>query len=83
MPLRTIHTEVKLHGSDGTIGAEETTSQAWFDNVRIYPRPENHHVGIRLVRPDGGQIWFREDNGWPPKIIDSEGRVRSIEDIEV
>jgi hypothetical protein len=83
LPLRTIHTEVKLHGSQGTAGAEETTSRAWFDNVRIYPRPENHHVGIRLVRPDGGQIWFRENNGWPPKIIDSEGKTRSIEDIEV
>lgn len=83
LPLRTIHTEVKLHGSQGSAGAEETTSQAWFDNVRIYPRPENHHVGIRLVRPDGGQIWFREDNGWPPKIIDSEGESRSIENIEV
>ena len=83
LPLRTIHTEVKLHGSPGTAGAEETTSQAWFDNVRIYPRPENHHVGIRLVRPDGGQIWFRENGGWPPKIIDSAGQIRSIEDIEV
>ncbi len=86
LPLRTIHTEVKLHGSPGTAGAagaEETTSQAWFDNVRIYPRPESHHVGIRLVRPDGGQIWFREDGGWPPKIIDSAGKTRSIEDIEV
>jgi hypothetical protein len=40
-------------------------------------------VGIRLVRSDGGQIWFRENGGWPPQIVDSEGRVRSIEDIEV
>jgi hypothetical protein len=83
LPLRTIHTEVKLHGSQGTVGAEETTSQAWFDNVRIYPRPESHHVGIRLVRPDGGQIWFRENGGWPPKITDPQGKFRSIEDIEV
>jgi hypothetical protein len=35
------------------------------------------------VRPDGGQIWFRENGGWPPKIIDSDGRSRSIEDVEV
>jgi hypothetical protein len=83
LPLRTIHTEVKLHGSQGSTGAKETESQAWFDNVRIYPRPENHYVGVRLVRPDGGQIWFRENNGWPPKIIDSDGKTRSIEDIEV
>lgn len=83
LPLRTIHTEVKLHGSQGTADAQETTSQAWFDSVRIYPRPESHHVGIRLVRPDGGEIWFREDNGWPPKIIDPQGQVRPIEDIDV
>lgn len=83
LPLRTIHTEVKLHGSDGAPGAEETTSQAWFDNVRIYPRPENHHIGVRLVRPDGGQIWYRENGGWPPKVIDAQGQVRSIENIEV
>lgn len=83
LPLRTIHTEVKLHGSPGTAGAAETNSRAWFDNVRIYPRPENHHVGIRLVRSDGGQVWFRENGGWPPKIIDSAGKARSIEDLEV
>ncbi len=47
------------------------------------PRPENYYVGVRLVRPDGEQIWFRESGGWPPKIVDRQGHVRSIEDIEV
>jgi hypothetical protein len=75
LPLRTIHTEVKLHGSQDNAGAEETTSQARFDNVRICPRPESHHVGIRLVRPDGGQIWFRENGGWPPEITDPQEQV--------
>jgi hypothetical protein len=51
--------------------------------VRIYPRPESHHVGIRLVRANGREIWFREDDGWPPKIIDAAGTTRSIEDLEV
>jgi len=86
LPLRTIHTEVKLHGSAavpvGTAKAE-TRSQAWFDNVRIYPRAENHHVGVRLVRADGRHIWFRENDGWPPKIVDGKGKTRSIEDLEV
>lgn len=60
-----------------------TESQAWFDNVRIYPRPENHHVGIRLVHANGREIWFRENDGWPPKIVDASGKTRSIEDLEV
>ncbi|MHB8898762.1 MAG: hypothetical protein ACYC6Y_08450 [Thermoguttaceae bacterium] len=86
LPLRTVHTEVKLHGSQATApGATNvaTESQAQFDNVRIYPRPENHHVGIRLVRANGREIWFRENDGWPPKIVDAPGKVRSIEDLEV
>jgi hypothetical protein len=86
LPLRTVHTEVKLHGSHAApLGAANvvTESQAWFDNVRIYPRPDSHHVGIRLVRPDGREIWYRENDGWPPKIIDAQGQVRSIEDLEV
>ena len=86
LPLRTIHTEAKLHGNStaapGAVNAE-TKSQAWFDNVRIYPRPENHHVGVRLVRSDDRQIWFRESDGWPPRIIDGQGKSRSIEDLEV
>ena len=86
LPLRTVHTEVKLHGSlptpPGTTNAV-TESRAWFDNVRMYPRPENHYVGVRLVRADGGQVWFRENDGWPPKITDAQGKIRSIEDLEV
>ena len=84
LPLRTVHAEIKLHGNQGLPeSARNTVSEAWFDQVRIYPRPENHHVGIRLVRPNGGPIWFREDDGWPPKISDPAGRSRSIEDLEV
>ncbi|MCU0963372.1 MAG: hypothetical protein MUF48_25050 [Pirellulaceae bacterium] len=84
LPLRTVHTEVKLHSQLGSArGDKETTSQAWFDNVRIYPRPPSHHIGIRLVRPDGNHIWVRQNGGWPPKITDPQGRLRSIEDIEV
>lgn len=86
LPLRTVHTEIKLHGNHGWPGPDQaagSSSRAWFDNVRIYPRPESHHVGVRLVRPDGGPIWFREDDGWPPKITDAAGKIRSIEDLEV
>lgn len=86
LPLRTIHTEIKVHGSEAVPGHTEdapTRSQAWFDNVRIYPRPQSHHVGVRLVQADGRPIWFRENNSWPPKIVDEQGKSRSIEDLEV
>jgi hypothetical protein len=86
LPLRTIHTEIKLHGSTAAAPdapQEVTRSEAWFDNVRIYPRPESHHVGIRLVDTNGRDIWFREDGGWPPRFIDRQGETRSLEELEV
>lgn len=81
LPLRTIHTEVKLNAQTPSDDPAETSSAAWFDNVRIYPRPENHHVAVRLVQPDGSPVWFRE--GWPPSITDAAGRTRPITDLEV
>jgi len=85
LPLRTVHTEVKLNGNHGVKPGTppDVTSQAWFDNVRIYPRPQSHHVGIRLVGPRGGPIYSREGGGWPPMITDAAGKVRKISDLKV
>jgi hypothetical protein len=85
LPLRTVHAEVKLNGNYGRKpGApEEATSRAWFDNVRVYPRPRSHSVGLRLVGPRGGAIFTREGRGWPPMITDAAGRVRKISDLRV
>jgi hypothetical protein len=84
VPLRTVHAEVKLNGNLTVKAgaAPETTSQAWFDNVRIYPRPQSHHVGIRLVGA-GGDPMYTYERGWPPMIMDAAGNVRKISDLQV
>jgi hypothetical protein len=86
LPLRTVHTELKFRGSEtpATKSESETKSEAWFDNVRIYPRPQSHYVGIRLVGPSGEKIWSRKDgNGWPPTITDANGHKRGIQDLQI
>jgi hypothetical protein len=85
LSLRTIHTEVKIHGNLwGRAGEQgEPTSTAWFDNVRIYPRAPSHHVGVQLVRPDGSPIWIRDQDRWPPVIRDSAGKTRKISDLKL
>ncbi len=83
--LRTVHTEIKINGCDPVSGAapSPTVSQAWFDNVRIYPCPQSHFVGFRLVTPNGDPIWRRPNNGWPPIFMDPSGKVRPISDLTV
>lgn len=83
--LRTIHTELKVDGYDVAPGGPrpETVSRAWFDNVRIYPRPQSHSVGVRLVTPAGEPIWRRPNDGWPPIFTDASGRTRRIDELTV
>lgn len=83
--LRTIHTELKVDGYDVAHGGPrpETVSRAWFDNVRIYPRPQSHSVGVRLVTPDGEPIWRRPNDGWPPVFTDAAGQTRRINELTV
>lgn len=85
LPLRTAHAELKFYGNHGPRPATptEVTSRAWFDNVRIYPRPQSHHIGIRLVRADGTEIWERPGNSWPPIVADAAGKSRKITDLKV
>lgn len=82
--LRTVHCEVKFRGGLPAKGPGVTTSRGWFSELRMYPRPETHPVGVRLVREDGSQIWSRgADEAWPPKIRVGDGPERSIEDLAV
>ncbi len=85
LPLRTAHAELKFYGNHGARPAipAEVTSRAWFDNVRIYPRPQSHHIGIRLVRANGTEIWERPGNIWPPIVADAAGKSRKITDLKV
>lgn len=85
LPLRTAHAELKFYGNHGPRPAvpTEVTSRAWFDNVRIYPRPQSHHIGVRLVRADGGEIWTYERGAWPPVITDAAGRKRKLTELTI
>jgi len=85
LPLRTVHAELKIVGNyaKGSDMPGDPVSSAWFDNVRIYPRPQTHYVAIRLVGLDGKRIFPRPGTGWPPKIIDPSGKMRSIADLQV
>lgn len=82
--LRTTHCEVKMRQRyPGPEPADE--SAGWFDDVRIYPRPESHPVMVRLRRPDGSHIFSRGESGheWPPQIIIADQPPRSLEDLVV
>jgi hypothetical protein len=85
LPLRTAHAELKFYGNHGPRPAvpAEVASRAWFDNVRIYPRPQSHHVGIRLIRADRSEIWAREGGRWPPTITDAAGKTRDLTELTV
>ena len=90
--VRTIHCEIKvLHReAPGLLwtpsGSENAQTTAWFDDVRIYPRPRTHPVMVRLVLKDGSSPLFRTATGtviWPPKFQVAGGPERSVEDIVV
>ena len=69
VPARSTHLEIKTMGPDK--GGASTA--IWFDDCRLYPRPETHYVTVVLQRPDGRhpgdavgggdhQVCFDEDN---------------------
>lgn len=59
VPARSARLEVKTSGTESGAGA----STIWFDDCRLYPRPETHYVTVRLVTQDGGNPGIRSDNG--------------------
>ena len=81
IPFRVVHTEVKMHRfRDLGDGRRPGRSAAWFDNVRIYPRPDRHAVGVRLVRPDGNPLTPE----WPPRFRDpTTGEERGVGELVV
>ncbi len=69
LQVRTTHCEIKLHRQHGSdIAAKPTVSEAWFDDVRMYPRPESNPVLLRMVLLNGADVWYLPENGWPPRI---------------
>ncbi len=49
VPARRTHLEIKTMGPD----KEGASTTMWFDDCRLYPRPETHYVTVVLQRPDG------------------------------
>ncbi|MGD8238162.1 MAG: hypothetical protein PVH68_06385 [Armatimonadota bacterium] len=82
--LRTTRCEVKIRGGGGArAGEEEAQSTAWFDDVRIYPRPATHPVLLRIVNKDGSRPWARPGGRWPPTIQVAGQAERSVGDLVV
>ncbi|HEY3177118.1 MAG TPA: hypothetical protein VGK94_15300 [Candidatus Polarisedimenticolia bacterium] len=50
VPARRSRLEIKTAGSD----EKGDGSSIWFDDCRLYQRPETHYVSVVLVRPSGG-----------------------------
>ena len=85
LPLRTVHNEIKIRSTPGlSLGDDEGQCEARFDDVRIYPRPETHHVMVRLVTPEGEHVSFKEHpRSWPPQIHVEGQAPRELGDLEV
>ena len=85
LPLRTVHNEIKIRTTPSLpLGEDEGECEARFDDVRIYPRPETHHVMVRLVTPEGEAVSFKEHpRDWPPQIHVQGQAPRELGDLEV
>ncbi len=90
--LRNVHCEIKVVSKEvpGSYwppqGSEDTQSSAWFDDVRLYPRPATHPVLLRLVSKDGSSPLFSTPAGlgtWPPKFQVAGEKERSCGDLKI
>lgn len=82
--LRTTHCEIKMRQRYPGPQADDE-SVGWFDDVRIYPRADQHPVMVRLRTAGGQHIFSRGETGheWPPKIIVGDGPPGDLEDLTV
>ncbi len=70
VPARRSHLEIKTSGPD----KEGAATTIWFDDCRLYPRPENHYVTVVLQRPDGSPPGEPEGGGDRQVCSDRSGR---------
>jgi hypothetical protein len=78
VPARRTKAEIKT-GS----GQRGKSTTLWFDDFRIYPRPETHYVTVSLIRPDNYYPGTRNHIGWPPICFDAENNKVSLSDVSV
>jgi hypothetical protein len=77
VPARASRVEVKTGG--GKLGQ----SRLWFDDCRLYPRPESHYVSVSLRRPDDRSPGTRNEVNWPPSLFNSNNEKVSLSDVQV
>jgi hypothetical protein len=69
-PARKARAEVKVQGWR----SEGGSSLIWFDDCRLYPRPETYFLTVGLRRPDGSLPGAPLKSGWPPRCFDPKNR---------
>jgi hypothetical protein len=62
VPTRHARVELKTRSA----GRGEGATDIWFDDCRLYPRPETHLVTVSLRRADGSALAARLPGAWPP-----------------
>ncbi len=70
VPARSTRLEVKTSGTESGPGM----STIWFDDCRVYPRPETHYVTVRLRTRDGGNPGIRSARTGRMACRDAGGR---------
>lgn len=70
VPARTTRLEVKTSGTESGPGV----STIWFDDCRVYPRPETHYVTVRLKTPAGGNPGVRSAETGRMTCLDGGGQ---------
>ncbi len=83
LPLNVSHVEAKFHRGVGenTPEAVLTFSIAWFEDLRVYPRPESHFVTVELVKQDGTIL--RESQEWPPMFRAPDESMHELKELKV
>lgn len=70
VPAREARMEIKTEGFRKELGK----TRIWFDDCRLYPRPQTHYVTVRLQGPEGAALGVPVDKeGWPLVLRDSSG----------
>ncbi len=79
VPARTTRLELKAEGWRKS----DRPSSAWFDDCRLYPRPESSYVVVSFHRADGRRPAVGIAGTWPPVAFDAGNRPFTGRDVTV
>jgi hypothetical protein len=77
VPARAARLEIKTEGFRKNL----TTTTLWFDDCRVYPRPQTHYVTVALQRPGGGHPGGPGRSPWPLAIFDEANTLHTHDGI--